>query len=49
MSPKKLIKTKKNCRKVSGIIFRLNFSEFLKFFNEKKIIIKDEQAPKTKA
>ena len=45
--PKKLIKTKKNCKKLKRIIFLSNILEFLKFFIEKKIIKKDKLELKT--
>ena len=49
ISPKKLTKTKINCKKVKGIIFLSNFFGFLKFMTEKKPITNDEQAPKINA
>ena len=43
IKPKKLIITKKNCKKLKDIIFVSNLAEFLKFLIEKKIITKDKE------
>ena len=48
INPKKLIMTKKNCKKVSAIILLSNELEFLKFLTEKKIINSEQQSPKIK-
>ena len=47
--PKKLIRTKKNCKKVKKINLLSNIFEFLKFCIEKNIIKKDRARPKTNA
>ena len=47
IKPKKLIKTKKNCKKLKKIILLSSILEFLKFLIEKKIIKKDKLEPKT--
>ena len=46
--PKKLMITKKNCKKVKDIILVSKIWEFLKFLIEKKIINKEIQSPKIK-
>ena len=45
---KKLITTKKNCKKTKDTILLSNFFKFLKFLIEKKIIKKEIQSPKIK-
>ena len=45
---KKLIITKKSCKKVKEIILLFSVFSSLKFFIEKKIVKKDEKIPKTK-
>ena len=45
---KKLIKTRKNCKKENVIILLFKIFELLKFITEKKIIKKDEQIPNIK-
>ena len=47
IKPKKLINTKKNCRKVKKIILLSNILESFKFLIEKKIIKKDRLELKT--
>ena len=47
IKPKKLKKTKKNCKKEKKIILLSSVSEFLKLFIEKKMIKKDRQELKT--
>ena len=49
IKPKKLVTTKKNCKKVSFTILLSKIMEFLKFLIENKIIKNDEQAPKINA
>ena len=48
MRPKKLKKTKKNCKKEKKITFSSNFFGFLKFFIENIMITIEEQKPKIK-
>tara|TARA_B100000963_G_scaffold323906_1_gene309035 strand:- start:705 stop:911 length:207 start_codon:yes stop_codon:yes gene_type:complete len=48
MRPKKLIKTKKNCKKENWRILLSISSVFLKFLIEKKAIISDVKAPNDK-
>ena len=45
---KKLMITKKNCKKVNDIILLSKTSEFLKFFIEKKITKEERQSPKNR-
>ena len=48
MRPKKLTKTKKNCKKEKYRILLSTIFEFLKFFIEKKVIRKEVKAPNVK-
>ena len=48
IKPKKLITTKKNCKKTKDTILSSNFFKFLKFLIERKIIKKEIQSPKIK-
>jgi hypothetical protein len=48
IKPKKLITTKKNCRKVKDIILLSNIPVSLKFLIEKKIIKEEKESPKIK-
>ena len=45
IKPRKLRKTKKNCKKVKLIIFLSKFFEFLKFLIEKKLVTNEQQKP----
>ena len=45
---RKLITIKKNCIVEKKMILRSNFSEFLKFLIDTKVIIKEITSPKTK-
>ncbi len=48
ISPKKLNRTKKNCKKEKQRILLSIVFEFLKFLIEKKVIIKEVKAPNDK-
>ena len=48
IKPKKLITTKKNCRKVKDIILLSNIPVSLKFLIERKIIKEEKESPKIK-